>query len=298
MKKSMSRKEFSRRESGVAFLFLLPWIIGILVFTAYPFLNSLYLSFTDATITQSNFIGLQNFVELLTDDDRFIRSLMNTTMYAVISVPLKLAFALFIALLLKNGKTFYRTVYYIPSVIGGSIAVAMMWRELFGIDGILNKMLLEPIGITPREWLGHPDYAMWILILLAVWQFGSSMVIFIGGLKNIPNELYEAASIDGAGRTRTFINITLPMLSPTIQFNLILQLIGAFQVFTQGFIITKGGPMDRTLFTVHYIYDMGFGSIRFGYAAAASWVLLIMIAVIAGVIFFTSKYWVFYENEK
>ncbi len=278
-------------------MFLLPWLLGLLIFTAYPFVNSLALSFTDANITTSTFVGLDNFIELFTNDTRFIKSLQNTTMYALVSVPLKLAFALFIAILLKNGKTFYRTVYYIPSVIGGSIAVAMMWRQLFGFDGVINQ-LLEPLGVTPREWLGHPDYAMWILVLLAVWQFGSSMVIFIGGLKNIPNELYEAASIDGAGRVRSFFFITLPMLSPTIQFNLILQLIGAFQVFTQGYIITKGGPMDKTLFTVHYIYEMGFGSVRFGYAAAASWVLLALIAVVAGIIFFTSKYWVFYENEK
>ena len=286
-----------RSEAWAAYLFLLPWVVGLVVFTAYPFLNSLYLSFTDATITRTTFAGLQNYIELLTNDGRFIKSLINTTKYAVISVPLKLAFALFIAILLKNGRTFYRTVYYIPSIIGGSIAVAVMWRQLFGMEGVFNAVLAW-FNVAPREWLGHPDHALNILVVLAVWQFGSSMVIFIGGLKNIPNELYEAASIDGAGKVRSFFHITLPMLSPTIQFNLILQLIGAFQVFTQGYVITRGGPMDETLFTVHYIYEMGFKSIRLGYASAASWVLLALIAVVAGVVFYTSKYWVFYENEK
>lgn len=297
MKKTNQLSTTRRTEAGAAYIFLLPWIIGLLFFTAYPFLNSLYLSFTDATITRASFAGLQNYIELLTEDGRFLKSLFNTTKYAVISVPLKLAFALFVAMLLKNGRTFYRTVYYIPSIIGGSIAVAVMWRQLFGMEGVLNAILAW-FNVPPREWLGHPDYALTILIVLAVWQFGSSMVIFIGGLKNIPAELYEAANIDGASKARSFFHITLPMLSPTIQFNLILQLVGAFQVFTQGYVITRGGPMDETLFTVHYIYEMGFKSIRLGYASAASWVLLALIAIVAGVVFYTSKYWVFYENEK
>lgn len=297
MRKNKHMAASKRSEAYAAYIFLLPWIIGLILFTAYPFLNSLYLSFTDATITRASFVGLQNYVELLSDDGRFLKSLINTTKYAIVSVPLKLAFALFVAILLKNGRTFYRTVYYIPSIIGGSIAVAVMWQQLFGIKGVFNAMLAW-FGIPAREWLGHPDYALSILVLLAVWQFGSSMVIFIGGLKNIPNELYEAAGIDGAGKCHSFFHITLPMLSPTIQFNLILQLIGAFQVFTQGYIITRGGPMDETLFTVHYIYEMGFKSIRLGYASAASWVLLGLIAVVAGITFYTSKYWVFYENEK
>ncbi|MEG2673243.1 MAG: sugar ABC transporter permease [Ruthenibacterium sp.] len=295
LNKTKHNMSLRRSESCAAYAFLLPWLVGLVLFTAYPFLNSLYLSFTDATVAKASFIGLHNYIELLTDDGRFIKSLINTTKYAVISVPLKLAFALFVAILLKNGRTFYRTVYYIPSIIGGSIAVAVMWRQMFSMEGVFNAALAW-FHVPPREWLGHPDYALSILILLAVWQFGSSMVIFIGGLKNIPNELYEAASIDGAGKFHSFFNITLPMLSPTI--HLILQLIGAFQVFTQGYIITQGGPMDETLFTVHYIYEMGFKSVRLGYASAASWVLLALIAVVAGVVFFTSKYWVFYENEK
>ena len=291
-----NRISYKKGEVFAAYTFLAPWIIGLVVFTAYPFINSLWLSFTDSNMARENFIGLNNFIEMFTMDSRFIKSLGNTTMYALLSVPFKLICALGIAMLLQNGMTLYRIIYYIPSIIGSSVAVAVMWREIFGYKGVVSTFL-SIFGVAPREWITTPNYAMLILILLAGWQFGSSMVIFIAGLKNIPRELYEAANIDGAGKIRSFFNITLPMLSPVIQFNLILQTIGAFQVFTQGFIITKGGPMDQTLFTVHYIYEKGFRYMRLGYASAMSWVLLILIAIVTVVIFITSKYWVFYENE-
>ena len=284
------------KEVFIAYIFLAPWILGLAVFTVYPFIKSFILSFTDANIVSAKFIGFQNFIEMFTRDERFIKSIMVTTKYALISVPIKLAFALLIAILLKNGKTFYRTIYYLPSIIGGSVAVAVMWRQLFGYKGLINSFL-SLFGVQGKEWLGHPGHALNILILLAAWQFGSSMVIFIAGLKNIPKELYEASMIDGAGKVTTFFKITLPMLSSVIQFNLVLQIIGAFQVFTQGFIITRGGPMDETLFAVHYIYETGFKFTRLGYASAISWVLLAVIAVVTTIIFYTSKYWVFYENE-
>ena len=290
-------KKYRRGEVLASYTFMAPWIIGLVVFTAYPFINSLWLSFTDSNVARETFIGLKNFVEMFTTDSRFIKSLGNTTLYALLSVPFKLICALGIALLLQNGMTLYRTVYYIPSIIGSSVAVAVMWKEMFGYRGIINS-ILSIFGVAPREWVAAPGYAIYVIILLAGWQFGSSMVIFISGLKNIPRDLYEAANIDGAGKIRSFFSITLPMLSSVIQFNLILQTIGAFQVFTRGFIITKGGPMDETLFTVHYIYEKGFRYMRLGYASAMSWVLLILIAVVSVAIFMSSKYWVFYENEK
>ncbi len=298
MLNKLKNKQLSldQKEKLVAYLFLAPWIFGLVVFTIYPFVSSFFLSFTDASIVNANFVGLDNFVEMFTRDARFAKSMQVTTKYALLAVPIKLMFALFIAMLLKDGWTVYRTIYYLPSIIGGSVAVAVMWRQLFGYNGLINRFL-ELFGVQGKEWLGHPDYALNILILLAAWQFGSSMVIFIAGLKNIPKELIEASKIDGAGKFRTFIHITLPMLSSVIQFNLVLQIIGAFQVFTQGFIITRGGPMDETLFAVHYIYDTGFKFARLGYASAISWVLLAVIAVFTAVVFFTSKYWVFYEND-
>jgi len=285
------------KEERVAYLFLIPWIIGMLVFFAYPFINSLWLSFTNTGLMSGKFIGFDNYVRMFTRDKNFITSLQVTTRYALVGIPLKLIFALALALLLKSGSTFYRTSYYIPSLIGSSVAVAVMWRQLFAKEGIISQVL-GVFGVEPRAWLGMPEHALNILILLAVWQFGSSMVIFIAGLKNVPGELYEAARIDGAGPLRCFRTITLPMLSSVIQFNLVLQLIGGFQAFTQGYVITGGGSMNETLFTVMHIYREAFEeSMRFGYAAAMSWVLFLLIATITMVIFLSSKYWVFYANE-
>lgn len=284
-------------EERAAYIFLVPWIIGMAVFFAYPFLTSLYLGFTDSKLLSGNFIGFSNFVRMFTRDRNFIKSIQVTSRYALTGIPLKLCFALALALLLKKGSTSYRTAYYVPSLIGSSIAVAVMWKQLFSREGVISQFA-SLFGVTPRAWLGDPDYALNILIILAIWQFGSSMVIFIAGLKNIPNELYEAALIDGAGPVRCFTHITLPMLSSVIQFNLVLQLIGGFQTFTQGFVITQGGPMGETLFMVQHIYQEAFGgTMRIGYASAMSWVLFLLIAVITVVVFFTSRFWVFYANE-
>jgi multiple sugar transport system permease protein len=287
----------SGKQEIAAYVFLLPWITGMVVFFAYPFLTSLYLGFTNSRLVGGDFIGFENFVRMFTRDRNFIKSLQVTTRYALVGIPLKLCFALILALILKKGATFYRTAYYIPSLIGSSIAVAIMWKQLFAKEGIISQVGAV-FGITPRAWLGDPKFALNILIVLAIWQFGSSMVIFIAGLKNIPNELYEAARIDGASPPRCFLHITLPMLSSVIQFNLILQLIGGFQVFTQGYVITRGGPMNETLFAVQHIYQEAFnGAMRLGYASAMSWILFLVIAVVTGLVFFTSKYWVFYANE-
>jgi multiple sugar transport system permease protein len=271
-----------------AYLFLTPWIIGMVMFFAYPFLSSLWLSFTNTRLIGGTFVGLANYKRMFTSDPSFIKSLQVTTRYALISVPLKLSFALLLALLLKKGSTGYRTAYYIPSLIGSSIAVAVMWRQLFSKDGVISQVVSWAMGSEPKALLGDPAYALNILMLLAVWQFGSSMVIFIAGLKNIPGELYEAARIDGAGPGRCFVHITLPMLSSVIQFNLILQLIGGFQTFTQGYVITRGGPMNETLFTVQHIYQQVFTvAMRTGYSSAMSWVLFLLIALISGIVFFS-----------
>jgi multiple sugar transport system permease protein len=284
-------------EERAAYIFLIPWIVGMLVFFAYPFLSSLYLGFTDSKLLNGNFVGLANFRRMFTRDRNFIKSLQVTSRYALTGIPLKLCFALALAMILRKGSTAYRTAYYIPSLIGSSIAVAVMWKQLFSREGVISQFAAL-FGITPRAWLGDPSYALNILIILAVWQFGSSMVIFIAGLKNIPAELYEAAIIDGAGPVRCFIYITLPMLSSVIQFNLVLQLIGGFQTFTQGFVITQGGPMGETLFTVQHIYQEAFGgTMRIGYASAMSWSLFFLIAIITAAVFFSSRFWVFYANE-
>ncbi|MDR1862463.1 MAG: sugar ABC transporter permease [Treponema sp.] len=294
MKKRITR---TIKESAAAYTFLIPWIAGMLVFFAYPFLTSLYLGFTNSRLMSGTFNGIENFIRMFTRDRNFIKSLQVTTRYALTGVPLKLSFALALALALKKGAAFYRTAYYIPSLIGSSVAVAIMWKQLFAKQGIISQAGLL-FGIAPREWLGEPSHALNILILLAVWQFGSSIVIFIAGLKNIPNELYEAARIDGAGPFRCFRHITLPMLSSVIQFNLVLQLIGGFQAFTQGYVITHGGPMNETLFTVQHIYMEVFnGGMRVGYASAMSWILFLLIALITGIVFFSSRFWVFYANE-
>ena len=285
------------RDAKKAWLFLLPWIFGMGAFYLYPFFNSLLTSFTDATLTGGNWIGLKNYIQMFTVDTRFLKSLTVTVTYVIFGVPLKLIFALFLAVLLKKGSTFFRTALYIPSLVGGSVAIAVMWRQLFGKDGMISAFL-GIFGIPSKNWIGSPDTALPVLILLAVWQFGSSMVIFIAGLQNIPSDLYEAAEVDGAGQIKKFFKITLPLLSPTIQFNLIQQLVGAFQVFTQGYIITEGGPIDSTMFSVLYIFDQGLNRMRMGYASAMSWILFLIISAVSILVFWSSKYWVFYQNEE
>lgn len=288
-----------RKEYLTAYLFLAPWIIGVIAFTLWPFIDSLIMSFQKTNLFTSEFIGLSNYKEAFFNDDKFIKSLFVTLKFVVISVPLKLAFALFIAMLLKGsmkGVNLYRTLVYMPSLIGGSVAVAAMWTQLFGPTGMINS-ILDIFGIQGTSWLANPSTALYVLVILAVWQFGSSMVIFLSGLKNIPASLYEACEVDGGNKIQSFFLITLPMLSPIILFNLILQTISSFQVFTQAYIITRGGPMSETLFMVLYIYNKAFMSSEMGYASAMSWVLLFIIVITTGLIFLTSKYWVYYENK-
>jgi multiple sugar transport system permease protein len=287
------------RKNITAYLFLSPWLAGLLIFTLGPMISSLYLSFTRYELIQSaSWLGLQNYSDIFFNDGRFYKSLKATFIFAFVSVPLKLTFALLVAMLLNRsirGIGFYRSVYYLPSLIGGSVAVAVMWRQIFGEAGLVNKILLW-FGIEGKPWLHHPDFAIYTLVLLAVWQFGSAMVIFLAGLKQIPDHLYEASAIDGATKFQQFFHITIPMLSPVIFFNLVMQTIGGFMVFTQGFIITKGGPMDTTLFYAIYLYEKGFTYFQMGYASALAWILLVIVGIFTAILFKSSKLWVYYES--
>ncbi|MEU4235682.1 sugar ABC transporter permease, partial [Nonomuraea sp. NPDC026600] len=292
-----------RREARTAYVFLAPWFIGLFVITVGPILASLYLSFTDYNLLESaKWVGWDNYRELFTVDTRFLASLKVTTVYVVVSVPMQLAFALGLALALDRGLrglSFYRSIYYLPSLLGGSVAVAILWRKIFGSDGLVNAVL-DVFGIQGAGWVSDPDTALGTLILLHVWTFGAPMVIFLAGLRQIPQSYYEAAQVDGAGRLRQFRSITLPLLTPIIFFNLVLEVIKSFQSFTQSFIVSSGtgGPVDSTLFYTLYLYLKGFKSYEMGYAAAMAWVLLLIIAGLTGVNFLASKYWVFYGDTK
>ena len=290
----------TRRQGKSAHVFLLPWLLGLILVTAAPMLASLYLSFTNYNILSSpKFTGLDNYARLV-GDERFWQSVKVTLTYVIVSVPLQLAFALFLALILDKGVrglSFYRSAFYLPSLLGTSVAVAVLWREIFGHDGLLNQ-LLALVGLEGSSWLQNPSTALGTLVVLNVWTFGSPMVIFLAGLRQIPEELYESARVDGAPTLKQFAHITLPMLTPIVFFNLILQTIGAFQSFTQAHVISggTGGPVDSTLFYTLYIYQQAFVNFDMGYAAALAWVLLIFIGIITALHFTLSKYWVFYGD--
>jgi multiple sugar transport system permease protein len=295
------RRDF-RRNNLVGYLFVSPWLITFLLFTFVPIAFSFILAFTDYDLLsgKGEFIGLANFERMFFRDVRYARSVTATLRYVIFAVPLRLIFALGVAVLLntkRNGVYWYRAAYYIPSVIGGSVAVAVMWAQIFGRDGVVNAVI-GIFGLPPVRWLGNPQTAIWTLILLAVWQFGSPMLIFLAGLRQIPQELYESASIDGANGWRKFLNITLPLLTPIIFFNLIMQLIAGFRVFTQAFIITEGAPLDTTLFYALYLYNRAFETYEMGYASAMAWVLLLVIAVLTAINFKLSSLWVFYETKE
>jgi len=285
------------RDNVSSYVFLVPWLLGFFILTLYPMIYSLYLSFTQYNILQPpKWIGWRNFFIMFVGDakyprdERFLNSLFVTFRYVFISVPLKLAFALAVAMLMNQKLRlipFYRTIYYIPTLLGGSVAIAVLWRRLFAGDGAINAILRGAFHLNPPAWISNPDYALYTLILMAVWQFGSPMIIFLAGLKQIPAEYYEAASVDGAGKMRQFLAITIPSLSPIIFFNLVMQMIGAFQSFTQAFIVSggNGGPLDSTMFYSLYLYIKGFAFYEMGYAAAMAWLLLIIIAGLTAVTF-------------
>jgi multiple sugar transport system permease protein len=294
---------FRRRNNADGYLFIAPWLIAFFAFTIIPILVSLYLAFTDYHLTAApKWVSTDNFERMFFADPRYWKSVKATFYYVFTAVPLRLIFALGLAMLLNNSRHFistYRAAYYAPSIIGGSVAVAIMWRRLLGADGVVNATLapvFELLGIVPAAWIGRPETAIWTLILLAVWQFGSPMLIFLAGLRQIPSELYEAAAIDGGSSWKKFVYITLPMLSPVIFFNLIIQMISGFLVFTQALIITNGGPLDTTLFYALYLYQRAFITFQMGYGSAMAWVLLLIIAVFTALAFKFSTYWVFYEE--
>jgi multiple sugar transport system permease protein len=289
--------------NGPGYLFLTPWLIGFFGLTLGPTLASLYLSFTDYDLlTPPRWAGLKNYEYAFFEDERLGNALSVTFHYVIWAVPLKLAVALALALALDRSVRavgLYRAAFYLPSLLGASVAIAILWRLIFGADGLVNDLLFAIVGVQGPAWVTHPDYALWTLIALAVWQFGSPMIIFLAGLRQIPQDLYEAASMDGAGPLRQFVRITLPLLAPVIFFNLVFQTIEAFKAFTQAFIVSggKGGPVDSTLFYSLYLYIEAFENFRMGYASALAWLLLVIIGVFTAIAFLTSRYWVYYEDE-
>lgn len=298
--KTAAEKKDDRRDNKAAYIFLLPWLIGLLFITVGPMMASLYLSFTDYNLLQApNWTGLDNFARMLRDT-RLHNSLGVTFTYVLVGVPIQLAMALLIALVLDKGirgLPFYRSVFYLPSLLGGSVAIAILWKQIFGTTGLVNQ-LLAMIGIQGPGWISDPSTALGSIILLHVWTFGAPMIIFLAGLRQIPAMYYEAADVDGASWWQQFIKITIPLLSPIIFFNLVLQIIGAFQSFTQAFIVSggSGGPSDSTMFFTLYLYQKGFGQFDMGYASAMAWVLLIIIGAFTAINFVASKYWVFYDD--
>ncbi|WP_245855794.1 carbohydrate ABC transporter permease [Paenibacillus rigui] len=286
-------------EPAWGYVFISPWLIGLFVLTIGPMSQSFYLSLTHYNLLElPNWVGFGNYKEIFMGDRDFWKVLQVTFTYVLMSVPLKLLFALLVAMLLfraMRGMSVFRAIFYLPSLIGGSVAISVIWRNLFGMDGFLNH-LLRVIGIQGSDWINSPETSLYTLVLLAVWQFGSSMVIFLAGLKQIPRDLYEAASVDGASRLHSFFSITLPMLTPIIFFNLVMQIIGSFQMFTQAFIVTKGGPINSTLVFALYLFQKAFAYFDMGYASALAWILLTIIGLFTTFIFWSSKKWVHYET--
>jgi multiple sugar transport system permease protein len=290
----------SKADERASWVFLAPWITGLLVITIVPMAASLWLSFTEYNLLQApSWIGLDNYQRLF-QDPRMHNALWVTFRYVAISVPLQLLLSLGLAVLLNQGMrglAVYRSAYYLPSLLGGSVAIAVLWRQMFGHDGLVNQVI-GFLGVEGRAWTSDPSTALGTLMTLNVWTFGAPMIIFLAGLRQIPGMYYEAASVDGASRWRQFRSITLPLLTPIIFFNLVLQVIGAFQAFTDAFVISggDGGPSDSTMFYSLYLYLQGFRNFDMGYAAAMAWLLLALVGAFTAINFAVSKYWVFYDD--
>jgi oligogalacturonide transport system permease protein len=287
-------------DSGrIGFLYVLPWLLGFLFFKLYPFASSLYYSFTDMHLFNGiSRWGFFNFENIFTSG-QIIKSFTVTFKYVLVTVPLKLVTALFIAYILNfriKGVTYFRTGYYVPSILGGSVAIAVLWKALFRNEGLVNAMLAV-LGIKGPSWLSDPQYALFIISLLRIWQFGSSMVIFLAALKGVPEDLYEASTIDGATSRRQFFSITLPLISPVIFYNLVTQLVQAFQEFNGPYIITKGGPLNSTRLVSMIIYDQGIKNYKMGLSSALAWVLFIILMLLTLVAFKSQKHWVYYSDE-
>lgn len=299
-----ARKQRRRRAAEIraGYAFLTPWLLGFFLLTAGPMLASLYLAFTDYNLIRgtSNWIGVDNFTRMFSDPD-FQASVKVTLTYVLVGTPIKLVAALGVAMLLnskRRGQGFYRSAFYIPSLVGASVSIAIVWKAMFIDRGIVDQ-ISQLFGAEPGGWVGDPTRTMPMLILLTVWQFGAPMVIFLAGLKQVPTELYEAAEVDGAGPVRKFLKITIPMLSPVLFFNLLLETINAFQIFGSAFIISNGtgGPAKSTLFYTLYLYFRGFRDFEMGYASALAWVLVVVVGIIAAIFFRTSRMWVHYSGD-
>ncbi len=290
-----------RQKEAISFyLFISPWIIGFILFYLGPVIASFYFSLTNwDLLTPPKFIGMANYVKIFTRDPLFLQSLKVTLVYTFTYVPLDLILGLLIALLLNRpikGIGIFRTIFYLPSVLTG-VAYVVMWMWIFNPQVGLINTLLKYIGITGPRWLLDPKYALWALVLMSIFQVGRSMVIYLAGLQDVPKELQEAASIDGANAWGRFWKITLPLLTPSILFNLIFGMIMTFQSFTNVYIATNGGPLDSTLFYVLYLYQKAFSLLEMGYASALAWILFLMVLVLTIIIFKTSGKWVFYRSE-
>jgi len=287
--------------NGAGYMFLLPWFIGFFGLTAGPALVSLYLSFTSFDLlTSPRWVGMENYMRIATADPRFTAAMRVTFFYVLLSVPLKLAFALAVAMALNRGirgLPWYRAIFYLPSLLGASVAIAVLWRQLFAGNGLVNAFLAN-FGIVGPSWISNPQYSIYTLVILSVWQFGSPTIIFLAGLRQIPQDMYEAASLDGASKWRQFWKITLPLLTPVVFFNAVVQTIEAFKAFTPAFIISggTGGPINSTLFYTLYLYQEAFGFFRMGYASALAWILLVIIALFTAFSFLTARFWVHYDD--
>jgi len=290
---------FYKHNKGLFYISI--WIVGFLVFKLYPFGSSLYYSFTDFVLKKNSVIteyGFFNYVKFFTTKST-MNALMVTFKYSFITVPMKLAFALFIAYILSfriKGVGLFRTAYYIPSILGGSVAIAVLWTALFQKNGIINS-LLGAIGVEGPSWLGNGTLALLTISLLRVWQFGSSMVIFLAALKGIPRDLYEAASVDGASKWRQFFRITIPLMTPAIFYNLVTQIVQAFQEFNGPYIITQGGPNQATTLISLLIYNQAFKHFNMSYASAMAWIMFIIVAILSAVAFISQKRWVYYADK-
>jgi multiple sugar transport system permease protein len=297
-----SRLTQSRREEIMAYLLISPWVIGFLAFTLGPMLASLGLSFLETDMFSVKFVGLQNYARLLSTDETrslFWTSLYNTAYFVFLSIPLTMGVGFFIAVLLNqniSGQSAYRVIYYLPAVIPG-IAVSLLWLWLFHPEFGLINWFLSLVGVQGLRWLFDTRTAKLALVVMNIWGAGGNMLVFLAGLQGIPTELYEAAKIDGAGIGRRFLHITLPMISPTLFFVLVTDMIWTFQVFTNVFVMTNGGPANSTLMYVLYLYNLAFRQYRMGFASALAWVFFVVIMALTVLIFRSSSAWVYYETE-
>lgn len=288
------------REELEAYLFLLPWIVGFLVFLAGPLTVSIFYSLTDYNILlPPKPVGMANFATMFTEDQLFLKSLRVTAIYTFVSVPLVVIMGYLVALLLNQkvrGLSVWRTIFYLPAVVSG-VAVAVMWLWVFHPDGGIVNSILRSLGVEGPRWFSDPDWALTTLIMTSLWGIGGGMVIYLAGMQGVPTHLYEACELDGAGAWNRFRHVTLPMTTPVIFFNLLIGIIGSWQVFTNAFVITAGGPANATLFYVLYLYRQGWQYYRMGYASALAWVLFFIILAFT-ILIFRSSGWVHYEGEQ